>query len=500
MMKKNVYPPLVKFLTIASGLFLFLTSCQEVDYEITSTTGETKAEIPVSNVIDFNGLTVNHRFRTPVEDLEIELTETGLKQMYTKITNQQLLLSKTTVSDGLLELPDTDLIIEATKQVVDLFPYSSEREPIFIKSDEQKYLDTVSVEIREYILKNNLFDLSKDSLRLIEHEKNATELNTQQEKRKWEMIQNDFIGISDEQIEENIELIDEYYKKNMNYEILLTTKEKKEELTANIARKTDYESENPLHITCVLNLSGTLANSLNIQYAGDDARGLADEEYPSLGGGDDRRDAFRHMMWNVLLAKYYFTLSTSRYTRTNFATRVTSAWETCGDNEDDGKAMDIHNNVIGRDIYLDNTGTKTILWGSVQVGVSEATTNTYAADAKDRVENNSIYFVKNYSSTLFPEKYLGSVDNDKDASYIKNKIEASDAGTVVYFTGPIAPNYSIRCPYDYSTCTNADQPWTTTTTVINLPPPFWPQFGGSTYTSTTYSPCINKYELNSFEL
>ncbi|GGF64181.1 DUF6973 domain-containing protein [Wenyingzhuangia marina] len=506
-MKKNIYTPPVKFLTIASGLFLFLTSCQDVENNLDSNTKEAKIETETSKIIDFNGLTVKHRFRTPVEDLEIELTDTGLKQMYSKIKNPHFQLSKTSGNTDLLELPDTDLIIEATKLVTDIFPYNFEREPMFIKSEEQKFLDTVSIEIREYILANNLIDLSKDSLRLVEHEKNVEAFHIKQEKKKWEMIRDDFEGLSDEQIETNIDLIDEYYKKNMNYEILLTAEEKKQELTTKIASKTQkttnlgYESGSPSHMACVLDLSGTLANTLSVRDAGEDARDLAAQEYSNLPGANDRRDAFRHLMWNVLLAKYYITMSTARSTRTDFAKRVADAYEECGDNDLDSEAMDLHNNTIGRGIYWDHTSIKRN-WLGIPYGVSEAPTSTYAADAKNRVENQSCFIVKEYDEVFFPERYLVSEANNKDEPYIKSKIENIDNSKVVYFIGPIAPSseYLITSEYDYSACTSADLPYSTTTyTTITLP---WLGSGGGTITipQTTYAPCVNRMVLKCYQL
>ena len=67
-----------------SHWFLILSCVKiEEDVNIQSKTPELETEI-----IDFKGLTVKHRFRTPAKDLTIELSEPGVKKMFTAIKKE----------------------------------------------------------------------------------------------------------------------------------------------------------------------------------------------------------------------------------------------------------------------------------------------------------------------------------------------------------------------------------------------------------------------------
>jgi len=279
-----------------------------------------------------------------------------------------------------------------------------------------------------------------------------------------DMIHHDFKGLSDEQIENNIEIIDEYYKKNMNYEILKTSES---ELTSKTPRVNKISKANyyPSNEACILWKSGTLANALTVRNAGEDATNIANNHFPNMSTTDTRNDAMRHIMWNVLLAKYYFTLSSARSTRTDFAKRVTDANEECGSNPIDTKEMDYHNNTIGRDVYWDNTGTKKIL--GVTVGVNEASTATYTNDALNRVNNKSCYIVKTKSNN-YPEELLNTNKTDEE---VRQKILQTSDETVVYIQGPIANSLNLTLEEithvdgdswkDFSICerNNVSKPW-----------------------------------------
>ena len=453
---KNYFLP---WLMLAIG-FLIL-SCEKIeeDVNIPSQTPELETEI-----IDFKGLTVKHRFRTPAKDLTIELSEPGVKKMFTAIKKENGALQTTGSSQTVLELPDNALLIEATKEIAEQFPYDFEKEPLLERSELQKLLDTIPLELKIFLYQNNLIDFSEDAKRQEAHEIYIRELNEEKEQKFVEMIQNDFYQLSEEEIATHIELIDEYYKKNMNYEILLTADNKKTELALKVAKSRTASKVNydVLNAICVATSSGTLANLLSIQNASEDAERIADENFPGMDPDDTRRDAMRHIMWNVLLAKYYVTLSSARSTRIDFAKRVTDAHEDCSTtNSVAAKEMDLHNNAIGRYVYGDNTGTRKFL--GMTYGVSEAPTYTYMNDALNRVQNSSCYIVKEYNDKSYPEKLL-SVDIKTDEQ-IKQQIVETDHNTVVYFKGPVANEHNLDVVtdlYDFSSCTEEDRPWMTT--------------------------------------
>lgn len=90
------------------------------------------------------------------------------------------------------------------------------------------------------------------------------------------------------------------------------------------------------------------------------ATGIAAQEFPSLKGGNTKQDAYRHILWNALLCHNYRTVS-SKSPKLSFAKAVTDAYEECGDNDEDARQMDYHNNGIGRKLYTENTPYRTFL-------------------------------------------------------------------------------------------------------------------------------------------
>lgn len=60
-------------------------------------------------------------------------------------------------------------------------------------------------------------DTELDSLQLAQIEKDFQLKQEQEAVANWEMIKNDFPTLSDLEITENIELIDEYYAQNLDY-------------------------------------------------------------------------------------------------------------------------------------------------------------------------------------------------------------------------------------------------------------------------------------------
>lgn len=148
------------------GLLTF--SCQhEDDLSSQQEIVEEKTEVDTSKLIDFKGLPVKHRFSTPVEELEVEHDYPQLKALYNK-KRKSSALKKGFSFKGEEELPeDLLLIAEAEEQVKD-YPYGDN------KTEEEK----------------------------------------------WAMIQNDFPTLTEELISDNMDLIDEYYSQNLDYETI----------------------------------------------------------------------------------------------------------------------------------------------------------------------------------------------------------------------------------------------------------------------------------------
>lgn len=74
-------------------------------------------------------------------------------------------------------------------------------------------------------------------------------------------------------------------------------------------------------------------------------------------GGRGVANAFRHAAWNLLIAKNC-TLFTSSEKAVSWAKFVTDLHEECFPNEPFDREMDLHNNKIGRYVFLDLTRQK----------------------------------------------------------------------------------------------------------------------------------------------
>ena len=318
------------------GLLTF--SCQNQDdlntEEQVVTEKEEKKEIDESKLIDFKGLPVNHRFSTPVEELEVEHDYETLKSMY----NTQRRISTNGVKFGLAnptvqDLPAAEEIVAEAETHVAEYPFGDD------KTDEEK----------------------------------------------WEMIKNDFPTLTEEQIAENMDLIDQYYSQNLDYETIagLANTEITQTKTPRVNQQAKIGSanatnnqihkmwciirkfQNPWHIISPVVTGGKIRTGefsyirslISIYYASTRAERYSTYEFPNLSSSDTKRDAFRHVFWSSLLARYYWTVS-SKSKRLKFAEAVGNANETCGGNEIDGMNMDFHNNRIGRELFNQNTSYK----------------------------------------------------------------------------------------------------------------------------------------------
>lgn len=163
----------------------------------------------------------------------------------------------------------------------------------------------------------------------------------------------------------------------------------------------------------------------------------------NVGPYNTRRDAYRHILWNSLLAQYYFTIS-SKSKRLDFAEFVTNARETspCGNfNEVDSREMDYHNNAIGRSIWANNTSYRTIL--GITWGLNRSSTSHLKDLVRESVEWNGLYIVKDHDLVGF--RY--------SKEQVKAKILETDINTPVYFNKFIAPiRYIGSIELEYYDC------------------------------------------------
>ena len=213
--------------------------------------------------------------------------------------------------------------------------------------------------------------------------------------KNLEMIQEDFPTLTGEQISENIDIIDEYYSQNLDYEVLTDIAEDENTQAKIAARKNtakrDWsrfwcilgEFQDPWHIitpivtTAFIGIpirSGEFSyirTVISLYYAEGATDYSEKSSFAHLSSSNTQKDAYRHVLLSAFLAKYYYTVS-SKEKRLRFSEAIGNANETCGDNDEDAKYMDYHNNIIGRKLY-DNTcsyKTKKVLWWTVTYGLN----------------------------------------------------------------------------------------------------------------------------------
>lgn len=64
-------------------------------------------------------------------------------------------------------------------------------------------------------------------------------------------------------------------------------------------------------------------------------------------------NAFRHALWNALLCQYSLKITKNRQKSVFWAQKVTNLYEKVTKNDRRDKAMDLHNNNIGRMLFLE---------------------------------------------------------------------------------------------------------------------------------------------------
>ncbi|WP_025742356.1 DUF6973 domain-containing protein [Aquimarina pacifica] len=351
--------------------FSILISCEK---EIENNEiNEIEALENTNPVITFKGIPVNHRFSATPEDLTKELTKVSLKEFYNK---QKYELSKKNNSSATFietDLPENNLLAEAALNVSSEFPFNSAEE-------NNVYLDELLKEKIELLNAPNTDNESIQRINLlIEKELEKAQSNTEQDQvAKLDMIKNDFSDLSEEEISEHLETINEYYLLNFEYEALKELATNEENIKSSVSKKQqengisfkiDYDDVSGAydHEQCVLSSSGynTAAGVYALAQASLAAVAATEAYFYYANAESTYRDAFRHIFWSGLLAYHYPSVS-SKVSPMNFARAIGNANESCRDvNPVDAEQMDYHNNQVGRDLWDDNTSYKKIFGATI---------------------------------------------------------------------------------------------------------------------------------------
>lgn len=398
---------------------MLLSNCQNTDFE--EIIEEKNAQLNKLKTINFKGLTVNHRFKSSILELERKYTKTTLTTLFNKLNIEKnhndhkeeigSNFNKKNIIE--IELPSPEAILEAAKVVLHLFPYE---------------------EIEGYAP-------------LYRSNKNVVDIN---------MIKTDFPGLTENEIKNNSDIIDKYYSNNLDYMVLNEIVENPEIYKKYYSKQNRHTKSSAEEWVFICTMSQAIANGYSytksvISYglAGDQSTDSSVNHYPApVGSSDTREDAYRHILWNALLAQHYFTIS-AKAPRLGFAKLVTDARETafCGTiNNTDTRAMDFHNNLIGRDLW--DNGTRYLEAAGVTFGLIKSSISQIKTRAFNLVEEKSLYIVKKHKSNN-SYNYL--------ETEVENIILQTNEKTPVYFISPIAPiKFVVSIELEYYDCEGGD--------------------------------------------
>ena len=90
---------------------------------------------------------------------------------------------------------------------------------------------------------------------------------------------------------------------------------------------------------------------------------IAQKEFPDIHDQHNKANAFRHALWNLLIAKEGAKFSSDLDAVLNWTKRITNWHEEFSPNKEMAKLMDLHNNKFGRNQFLDlkDKSTETII-------------------------------------------------------------------------------------------------------------------------------------------
>ncbi|WP_051477625.1 DUF6973 domain-containing protein [Aquimarina pacifica] len=457
-----------KPLFLVVSLALFVSCEKEIE---NNEVGDIETFENTIKVQYFKGIPVNHRFSASIEELESEDIEESLLNFYNtekSKANKSLGVSEKEVAST---LPDTDMIAESALEVYDEFPFQKNESENNMDSllKEKLRQDQLIPEVREELLRLGYIEdvdaLIEEAIAIADSEIEKSEQDN------WEMIRSDFSTLSEEEIAKNIELINEYYLLNFEYVVLeniayneerIVNKIKETQLK-NASQKALEGYDGPYYDkACTyakVKLKGytSAVHTVAMGTAALTAQSSSKEMFSEAEGGSSntREDAYRHMLFNALLANYYPSVS-SKVSSVNFAKAVGDSYEECGTNPLDSKEMDYHNNKIGRDVWVSKTSYRKVLWATV--GLNRPSTSSLKSAIYTYVNEKSCFIVKTKSSA-FPNNLLS---RDQVPFEIWNRIRNTSDNIVVYFSGTIAPDVALpEGEYDDSECiANNLEPYT----------------------------------------
>ena len=109
--------------------------------------------------------------------------------------------------------------------------------------------------------------------------------------------------------------------------------------------------------------------------------------YGQLHHEDNRTNAFRHALWNYLICRYCLTVAGSQKRAVSWCKEITDLHERLAPNEALARRMDLHNNRIGREIFLKFSGSEEEVIFVLQQKTREAVEVKSPTEIEEEKEN-----------------------------------------------------------------------------------------------------------------
>lgn len=113
---------------------------------------------------------------------------------------------------------------------------------------------------------------------------------------------------------------------------------------------------------------------------------------------DNRTNAFRHALWNFKICERCYRTLGSEEKAVNWSRKITDLHENLFPNEDLARIMDLHNNRIGRVVFLNSINQTVDPIGKLEEKMKEAV----KVKTKEEVENatNKLVFLEKLKEAL----------------------------------------------------------------------------------------------------
>ncbi|WP_324720281.1 DUF6973 domain-containing protein [Salinimicrobium sp. HB62] len=99
---------------------------------------------------------------------------------------------------------------------------------------------------------------------------------------------------------------------------------------------------------------------------------ICNQLYGALHHEDNKTNAFRHALWNYLICKYCLSVAGSVEKAAGWSKKITDLHERLSPNSGLAKAMDLHNNRIGRELFTNSLDKDVDVVSLIQQKTKEA--------------------------------------------------------------------------------------------------------------------------------